>query len=243
MFNLVQVSGSNAIPPDERLIVALDLPSEREALQLVDKLGDTVKFYKVGLELFSSGTGISLIKTLIGRGKRVFADFKFYDVPATVSRAARQLNSLGIDFLTVHAELSVMEAAVEAVDSAGILAVTVLTSFDQHSIESMGFQGNVGDIVLKRARHAYDAGCAGVIASGQEAKSIKAEIDGTLLVVTPGIRKDKFSRDDQKRTVSLSEAFEAGSDYVVVGRPIRDAKNPALAAEEMQSEIQRIICS
>lgn len=234
-----KVSRDCTIANAERLIVALDLPTGAEALRLVDQLGDTVKFYKVGLELFSSGDAVGLIRQLTTRNKKVFADLKLHDVPETVKRAARQIDGLGADFLTVHSESSVVEAAVNAVDHVGILAVTVLTSVDKVSLESSGFSGDMDELVIHRSRIARDAGCKGVIASGLEASLIKNRFENNLLVVTPGIRDQSSQSDDQKRTVNVTQAFESGSDYIVVGRPIRGAMNPAEKAEAMQNEIHR----
>ena len=234
-----KVSRDFSIANAERLIVALDLPTGVEALHLVDQLGDTVKFYKVGLELFSSGDAVGLIRQLIARNKKVFADLKLHDVPETVKRAARQIEGLGADFLTVHSESSVVEAAVNAVDHVGILAVTVLTSVDKASLESSGFSSDMDELVIHRSRIARDAGCKGVIASGLEASLIKNRFENNLLVVTPGIRDQSSQSDDQKRTVNVTQAFQSGSDYIVVGRPIRSATNPAEKAEAMQNEIHR----
>ena len=228
-----------SILPRERLIVALDLPSGTEAMYLVNQLDDQVEFYKVGLELFSSGSGIQLIEKLVSKGFKVFADFKFFDVPETVHGAVRNVNELGVKFLTVHGDPAIMHAAVNASENLSILAVTVLTSMDDSSLRSLGIAETSSDLVLKRARSAYEAGCAGVIASGREAQSIKEELNSKLLIVSPGIRKKDESVDDQKRTVTVSEAFSAGSDYIVVGRPIRNAVNPRQAAEEIQLEIHR----
>lgn len=234
-----KVSRDFSIANAERLIVALDLPTGVEALHLVDQLGDTVKFYKVGLELFSSGDAVGLIRQLIARNKKVFADLKLHDVPETVKRAARQIEGLGADFLTVHSESSVVEAAVNAVDHVGILAVTVLTSVDKASLESSGFSSDMDELVIHRSRIARDAGCKGVIASGLEASLIKNRFENNLLVVTPGIRDQSSQSDDQKRTVNVTQAFQSGSDYIVVGRPIRSATNPAEKADAMQNEIHR----
>ena len=234
-----KVSLDDSIANAERLIVALDLPTGEEALRLVDQLGDTVKFYKVGLELFSSGDAVGLIHQLTARNKKVFADLKLFDVPETVKRAARQIDGLGADFLTVHSESSVVEAAVNAVDHVGILAVTVLTSVDKTSLELSGYSGDMDELVIHRSRIAHDAGCKGVIASGLEASLIKNRFENNLLVVTPGIRDQSSQGDDQKRTVNVTQAFQSGSDYIVVGRPIRSATNPAEKAEAMQNEIHR----
>lgn len=234
-----KVSRECSIANAERLIVALDLPTGVEALRLVDQLGDTVKFYKVGLELFSSGDAVSLIHQLTARNKKVFADLKLYDVPETVKRAARRIDDLGAEFLTVHSEPSVVEAATSAVDHVGILAVTVLTSIDKASLKSSGFSGDLDELVIHRSRIAHEAGCEGVIASGLEASLIKNRFENNLLIVTPGIREQSSPSDDQKRKVNVTQAFQSGADYIVVGRPIRGAANPAEKAEVMQNEIHK----
>ena len=224
----------------ERLIVALDLPSAAEAKALVQQLGDAVRFYKVGLELFSSDGYFELIEWLAARGNKVFADLKLYDIPETVSRAVANLRSSGASFLTVHGHRSVMQAAAREKGALKILAVTVLTSFDQRDLEEMGATRTVEQLVLSRARGALETGCDGVIASGHEAAKLKAEFGKKLLVVTPGIRPaENKPADDQKRTVDVAQAFANGADYIVVGRPVRAAKDPRAAALAIQSAISK----
>ena len=227
--------------PSERLIVALDLPTANEALELVDRLGDVVQFYKVGLELISSGTGIQLMEQLITRNYNVFADFKLFDVPATVYRSVRNLNDLGITFLTVHGDPAIMEAAVSAGNNISILAVTVLTSMNDQSLQAIGYQLTTEELVLMRAVSAHQYGCAGVISSAKEARSIRQHVKPSFRIVTPGIRSASDPTHDQKRTMSVADAIQAGADYVVVGRPIRDAQDPRLIAENYQSEIRRAL--
>ncbi len=234
-------SESNKIPVKEHLIVALDVPSDDEALDLVDKIGDEAVFYKVGLELFCKGSGIGLMHKLIDRGCKVFADFKLYDVPTTVQRATRQLNGVGIDFLTVHGDVPIMLAAVEAAKDFKVLAVTILTSMTQESIRALGFSGELKELVLLRAADAHQCGCGGVIASGQEATALKSVHGNELLVITPGVRNEGNPTHDQRRTVSIREAFAFGVDHVVVGRPIRDATDPAQAARNIQSQIKQAL--
>lgn len=225
------------IPRRERLIAALDVPSAAEARALAERLGDAVRFYKIGLELFTAEGYFELLHWLRGRGGKVFADLKLYDIPETVRRAVANLNSSGASFLTVHAERSILEAAAREKGALKILAVTVLTSFDQKSIAEMGYAGRVEDLVLQRARAALESGCDGVIASGLEAPRIKAEFGERLLVVTPGVRPAGSAAQDQKRVVDVAQAFANGADYIVVGRPIRDAPDPRAAAEAIQSTI------
>jgi orotidine-5'-phosphate decarboxylase len=229
---------SAAPPREERLIVALDVPTAAEARALVERLGGAVRFYKIGLELFTSGGYFELLEWLVARGNRVFADLKLYDIPETVRRATANLSASGATFLTVHGHRSIMQAAAREKGSMKILAVTVLTSFDASDLAEMGTAGDVTSLVLSRARLAAEAGCDGVIASGLEAPRIKAELGGRLLVVTPGIRPaGEKPKDDQKRTVDVAQAFAGGADYIVVGRPVRDAPDPRAAAESIQATI------
>jgi len=225
----------------ERLIVALDVPTVAEAKALAESLGDSVRFYKIGLELFTSGGYFELLDWLAAREKKVFADLKFYDIPETVRRAVANLKGRGATFVTVHGHRSVMQAAVSAQSGVKILAVTVLTSFDKSDLAEMGAAGDVSQLVLSRARGALECGCDGVISSGLEAPQIKSAFGERLLVVTPGIRPsgDKPS-DDQKRTVDVAQAFANGADYIVVGRPIREAKSPRAAAEAVQATISQV---
>jgi orotidine-5'-phosphate decarboxylase len=222
-----------SIPRAERLIVALDVPTAKEARALAEQLGDAVRFYKIGLELFTAEGYFELLSWLTSRGNKVFADLKLYDIPETVRRAVANLRSSGATFLTVHGHRSVMEAAAREKGGMKILAVTVLTSFDQRDLEGLG---TVQQVVLARARGAVETGCDGVISSGLEAKVLKKEFRDRLLVVTPGIRP-KAAGDDQKRTVDVAQAFANGADYIVVGRPVRDAPDPRKAAEAIQATI------
>jgi len=222
----------------ERLIFAMDVPNADAARQLADALGDSVCFYKLGLELFMSGEAFELLDWMVGRGKRVFVDLKFFDVPATVAAAVRRLSNRGVTFTTVHGNQSIMEAAVGAAGDVGILAVTALTSLDRGDLDDLGFQCDVGELVLSRARRALAAGCAGVVSSGLEVKLLRAGVDDRLIVVTPGIRPvENRPVDDQKRIVGVSAAFANGADYIVIGRPIRDAADPRAAAEQIQATI------
>jgi len=227
-----------AVLARERLIFAMDVSTADDARRLADTLGDSVAFYKLGLELFMSGGAFELLDWLVGRGKRVFLDLKLFDVPATVAGAVRNLRNRGITFTTVHGNQAIMEAAVEAADGVGILAVTVLTSLHRGDLDDLGFQCDVQQLVLSRARRALAAGCAGVVSSGLEAKLLRAGVDDRLIVVAPGIRPvENRPEDDQKRVVGVAEAFMNGADYIVVGRPIRDAKDPRVAAEAIQATI------
>jgi len=227
-----------AIPAAERLIVALDLPDAQAARALVDVLGDSVRFYKIGLELFMAGGYFDLLDELIGRGKKVFVDLKFFDVPETVRSAVRALSGRGATFATVHGNQAIMEAAVKDKGALKILAVTVLTSLDRGDLDDLGFACDVDQLVLSRARRALETGVDGIVSSGLEAALIRRELGQKLLVVTPGIRPvDNKPVDDQKRTVDVAQAFRNGADYIVVGRPIRLAADPRAAADAVQQTI------
>jgi orotidine-5'-phosphate decarboxylase len=232
---------SKSPPRSERLIVALDVAGADEARRLVERLGDSVCFYKVGLELFMSGSAFELIGWLKQRGARVFADFKLFDVPETVAAAVRSLARHGADFATVHGNQAIMEAAGREKGAMKVLAVTALTSLDRGDLDDLGFRCDVEALVLSRARRALAAGCDGVISSGLEAPALKRELGGRLLVVTPGIRPvENRAADDQKRTVDAAQAFRNGADYIVVGRPIRNAADPRAAALAVQATIAEI---
>lgn len=229
------------IPPRERLIFALDVPNQARVLDLVDRLGDAVLFYKLGLELFMSGDYFKLTDRLLGLGRKIFADLKFFDVPETVARAVRRLRSHGVHFTTVHGNDRMLEAAVQEKGTLKILAVTVLTSLDQCDLEDLGFTCDVEQLVLSRARRALKLGCDGVISSGLEAAKLRQGLGEHLLIVTPGIRPvENRQIDDQKRTVTIEQAFIKGADYIVVGRPIRDAEDPRKAAEDIQQTIKSL---
>ena len=222
----------------ERLIVALDVAAPDAARALAERIGDAACFYKVGLELLTSGGSFELVQSLTARGHRVFTDFKFFDIPETVRRAVANLRGRGVTFATVHGSRPIMEAAASAKGDVRILAVTLLTSMGPDELQEMGYGGTVDQLVLARARSALESGCDGVIASGLEARMLKAEFGDRLLVVTPGIRPAaQGSADDQKRTVDVAQAFRNGADYIVVGRPIRDAADPRAAAQSIQRTI------
>ena len=221
------------------LIVALDVATRNDALRLVDTLGDAASFYKIGLELFAAGEGRLLLDDLTKRNISVFADLKLFDVPATVSRATATLADSGAKFLTVHGNDAMMAAAAKAKGDLKILAVTALTSLDAGDIADMGFDCNVRDLVLSRARRALECGCDGVVSSGLEVAALRGECGDKLILVTPGVRPvvNNETTDDQKRIASPGEIIAAGGSYVVVGRPIRDAKNPHKAAMAINEEI------
>jgi orotidine-5'-phosphate decarboxylase len=226
----------------DRLIFALDVPEAAQARELVDRLGDSVSFYKLGLELMMAGGYFELIDWLLARGCKVFADLKFFDVPATVGRSVARLASRGVTFATVHGNQGIMEAAAANKGELKILAVTALTSLDRGDLDDLGFQCDVRELVLSRARRALEAGCDGVVASGLELPALREAIDRRLLVVTPGIRPvENRPVDDQKRVVTVEQAFADGADHIVVGRPIRDAADPRAAAEAIQASIRAVV--
>jgi len=227
------------IPPRERLIVALDVPDIAAAKALVGRLGEAVVFYKIGLELFMSAGFFEFLDWLRAQKKKVFVDLKFFDIPETVARAVKSLAERGADFCTIHGNQAIMEAAAKA-RSGGlrVLAVTALTSLDRGDLDDLGFQCDVGALVLSRARRALAAGCDGVVSSGLEVARLKQEIGDRLICVTPGIRPvDNRAEGDQKRVMTPAAAIGAGADYIVVGRPIRDAADPRAAAQAIQNEI------
>ena len=227
---------TKSIPPRERLIFALDVSSVAEAKALVEKLGNSVMFYKLGLQLFMAGGYFELVEWLRERGKKVFVDLKFFDVPQTVKSAVIQLKNRGAHFVTVHGNDKILEAAVANKNGLKILAVTVLTSLDEGDLNDLGFKCNVEELVFSRAKRALEIGCDGVISSGLEVPRLRRNIGDQLLFVVPGIRP-VANVDDQKRTVDVKQAFLNGADYIVVGRPIKEAKDPQKAAEDIQKTI------
>ena len=218
------------IDPRDRLIFALDVPTLADARAWVERLGDSVTFYKLGLEFCMGGQYFELLEELKARGKKVFADLKFYDVPATVRGAVANLARSGAYCCTLHGVSSIYAGA-----------VTVLTSLDAGDLAELGWSGTVADLVSMRARRAIESGIDGLICSGQETARLRRELGHGPLIITPGIRAaNERGGDDQKRTMTVEEAFLAGADHIVVGRPIRNAPDPHAAAEAMQSEIAEI---
>ena len=223
----------------DKLIVALDLPSYNAARALVNRLGDTVSFYKIGLELLFSD-GLSLASELKQEGKRVFLDLKFLDIGNTVERAVASAAALGVDFVTVHGpDTKTLKAAARGRGDSQlkILAVTVLTSLDQSDLDEQGIPLTPGALVLSRARIAHNAGVDGVIASGQEAAAIRAKTSPEFLIVTPGIRLPGGDTGDQARITTPEEAIRDGANHIVVGRPINAATDPKAAAEAFLARI------
>ncbi len=225
------------IPLNERIIFALDVSSKDAAEQWLDRLGDQVQFYKVGLQLFLAG-GFPVIEMIVNRGCQVMVDLKFFDIPETVALAVRELKNKGATFITVHGNDPILRAAIKERSTARILAVTVLTSFDESDLRAMGLTGTIQDLVYLRAKKALELGCDGVVSSGLEAQRLREGLGDRLLIVTPGIRPgSNDTADDQRRIASAGEAIRNGADHIVVGRPIRDAADPVAVVQQMQDEI------
>ena len=226
------------ITPKDRVIVALDVPTPEEARALVTTLGDSVTFYKIGMELVYGG-GLDLAERLAGEGKKVFLDLKLHDIPATVERAAAQVARLGATFLTVHAFPQTMAAAKAGVAGSGlsILGVTVMTSYDDGDLASAGYSVGVRDLVARRADQAVEIGIDGLILSAEEVEAMRRRVGSNMILVTPGIRPAGAAKGDQKRVMTPSAALKAGADHLVIGRPITQAVDPKAAAEAILAEI------
>jgi orotidine-5'-phosphate decarboxylase len=229
------------IDAGDRLIVALDVADIDAARAMVDTLDGLVSFFKVGLVLQLAQGVEALIRDLIGSGRRVFLDYKYYDIAATLHKAVGRAAALGVSFLTIHGSSQLIRGAVEGrgASSLKLFAVTVLTSMDVDDMAEMGYtRHTVEQLVLFRARKALEAGCDGVIASGEEARQIKELSRDKLLVVTPGIRQQSHAADDQKRSATPRSAILAGADYLVVGRPILNARDPRAEAAQFLRDMQ-----
>lgn len=221
----------------ERLIFALDLPTIKEARNIVQLLGDQVRVLKLGMELSMNAGYWDFVEELLVDDYKVFVDLKLFDIPETVGRAIKVMSERGVTFTTVHGNDKVMEvAAANKGDTLKVLAVTALTSLDQGDLTDLGFDCNVEELVLSRAKRALELGCDGVISSGLEVAALRQHIDNKLTVVVPGIRPVS-NDDDQKRISTVSSVFAAGADYIVVGRPIRDSQDPYSAAKNINSQI------
>jgi orotidine-5'-phosphate decarboxylase len=228
----------SAIAPRDRLIVALDLPGVDAAEAMVARLGDSVSFYKIGYQLAYAG-GLPLVRELAQSGKKVFLDLKLHDIGNTVARGVESVSRLGATFLTVHAYPQTMKAAVEGSDGSGlkILAVTVLTSYDDGDLHAAGYRLGVSELVEARARQAQALGLEGLVCSPEEAASLHGIVGDQMVLVTPGIRPAGVAAGDQKRMMTPARAIAAGADYLVVGRPVMEAADPKAAAEAIQGEI------
>ena len=226
------------LDPRERLIVALDVPSVAEAEAIVVRLGESVSFYKIGYQLAFAG-GIDFAKVLAGAGKRIFLDLKLHDIGNTVAKGVESVAALGASFLTVHAYPQTMHAAVDARKGSGlrILAVTVLTSYDDADLAAAGYDFTVPELVAERAAQARDIGVDGLVCSAEEAGRIRSIASAGMVLVTPGIRPAGADKGDQKRIMTPAAAIAAGADYLVVGRPVMEAPDPRAAADAIVKEI------
>jgi orotidine-5'-phosphate decarboxylase len=234
----------SSITAKDRLIFALDVPTVEAAKQWVEKLDGVVSVFKIGLELYVRA-GVSLVPSLLQTGKKVFLDLKYYDIPETVKGATRNVAELGASFLTIHGDTNILKAAVEGRGNSSLklLAVTVLTSLNNDDIKELGYECSVQDLVLLRARKALEAGCDGVICSPQEAGSIRSMIakeapSHDFLIITPGIRPQDSTRQDHKRSSTPAAAIQSGADFLIIGRPIRDAGDPRQTAQALIREMQ-----
>lgn len=227
-----------SIEPRDRLIVALDVANVSTAESLVDSIGDAVNFYKIGLEL-AYGGGLEFARRLIGAGKQVFLDLKLHDIPNTVARATAQVADLGATFLTIHAYPQTMRAARGALGQSPLklLAVTVMTSYNDEDLREAGYASGVRDLVARRATQARDLGVHGLVLSAEEAHEIRPLVGDGMFLVTPGIRQAGGEVGDQKRVMTPGRALSAGADYLVVGRPITQAVDPREAAQSFSREI------
>jgi orotidine-5'-phosphate decarboxylase len=232
----------SAIAPRDRLIVALDLPGTAPAEAMIARLGDSVTFYKIGYQLGFAG-GLSLVRRLTDDGKKVFVDLKLHDIGNTVARGVESLVALGATFLTVHAYPQTMKAAVEAREGSSlkILAVTVLTSYDDGDLQAAGYRLGVADVVEARAQQAKALGVDGLVCSPEEAAALRKSVGHGMSLVTPGIRPAGSATGDQKRIMTPARAITAGADYLVVGRPVMEAADPKAAAEAIQAEIAQAL--
>lgn len=231
----------SAIQAKDRLIVALDVKDIAAARAVVNELDGVADFFKVGLTLQLAAGVEDFIRELIKNGKRVFLDYKYYDISETLKKTVARASELGVSFLTIHGPSVLIRAAVEGRGTSNLklFTVTVLTSLDSGDIAEMGYTNHTPEqLVIFRAKKALDAGCDGVIASGLEAKQIKELSTNKLLVITPGIRPDGYPEDDQKRKTTPHDAVSAGADYLVVGRPITGAKDMRAAAQEILDQMQ-----
>jgi orotidine-5'-phosphate decarboxylase len=232
----------SVIAPRDRLIVALDVASVERAEAMIGRLGDSVTFYKIGYQLAYSG-GLSLVRRLEAEGKKVFVDLKLHDIGNTVARGVESLKALGATFLTVHGYPQTMKAAVEARGQSGpkILAVTVLTSYDDGDLQAAGYRTGVSELVEARAAQAKELGIDGLVCSPEEAAALRRIVGGGMSLVTPGIRPAGKTAGDQKRIMTPARAISAGADYLVVGRPVIEAADPKAAAEAIQAEIAQSV--
>lgn len=231
------------IPLNERIIFALDFSDPAVAKQWVEKLDERIKFYKVGLQLFLAG-GWSVVDHIVGRGNKVMMDLKFFDIPETVHLAVQQLKNHGATYATVHGNEAILEGALKDKGELKILAVTVLTSFDESDMRDMGFTKTVQDLVLIRAKKALQRGCDGLVSSPLEAAALRQNFGDNYFIVTPGIRPGinrDSEKDNQKRVATAKQAIIDGADHVVIGRPISRSDNPLQTVQTIQDEIKEAL--
>lgn len=236
---------SKQIDPRERIILALDVENPRQARHWVEATEEWIGFYKVGLQLFMADW-FHIVDWIVDRGHKVMVDLKFFDIPETVRLAVEQLLHRRVSLATIHGNDAIIRAAMQAVAGRGdeglrVLAVTVLTSFDEDDLRAMGLTGSVEDLVLRRAQRALELGCDGIVSSGMEAARLRGQLGDKLLIVTPGIRPGaniEERDDDQKRVMTPARAIAAGADHLVVGRPITQAPDPGAVIRAMQEEIR-----
>ena len=228
--------------PKDRLIIPLDLPTRNDAVQMVERLGDTVSFYKIGHQLAFGGDGLELARDLVSEGKKVFLDMKLLDIDNTVSKGVENIAKMGVHMLTIHAYPKAMKAAVEAAQGSQLclLGVTVLTSMDDADLADAGYAFSSGELVIKRATQAGALGMGGVVASALEASEIRKNVRPDMAIVTPGIRPAGSAMDDQKRVMTPADAIASGATHLVVGRPITAAEDPKAAALSVLEEIASI---
>jgi len=239
---LKTVDMKKLIPIEDRLIFALDVPTPHDAQAWVRRLGMYVNFYKVGLQLFLSG-GFDIVEWILARGHKVMLDLKFFDVPATVSLAVKQVARFNVTFTTVHGYAPIVRASSRTKGEVGVLAVTLLTSFGKDELDEFAKGLSPEQIVLQRARSALENGADGVVCSGLEAAMLRRELGSDFFIVTPGIRPriTGVKQDDQRRIVTPGKAIKDGADYIVVGRPIRDAEDPIQVIRKIQSELEQAL--
>jgi orotidine-5'-phosphate decarboxylase len=232
------------IDPRDRLIVALDLPDVDAAEAMIARLGDSVSFYKIGYQLGYAG-GLPLVRKLADAGKKAFVDLKMHDIGNTVARGVESVAKLGASFLTVHAYPQTMQAAANASKGSGlkILAVTVLTSYDNEDLKAAGYQLGVSDLVAARAQQAQALGIDGLVCSPEEVANLRKHIKPEMCLVTPGVRPAGSDIGDQKRVMTPARAIGEGSDYLVVGRPVMEAADPKAAAEAIVAEITQALAN
>ncbi len=228
------------IPLKERIIFPLDVDSESKAKDWVKRLESHIGFFKVGLQLFLS-SWFHIVDWIIDRGHKVMLDLKLYDIPQTVESAIKEISKRPIAFTTVHGDREILKAAAGKKENVKVLAVTVLTSLSPNDLKELGYSMDLKELVIKRAQDALNSGCDGVVCSGLEVEEVRKKTKEDFIIVVPGVRPYGEKKDDQKRVVDVRTAFEKGADFVVVGRPIKNSKDPIKTVEDMQKEILDVL--